>query len=141
MTSRTRNADLKHRVAVASSDGRLIDQHLGQATMAWIFDVDGLGRSEFVEKRSLEPGESLDAHDWNSISRLFQGVEVVLAAQAGPGATSVLRSRNILTLAVTGPIDRAVTAFGRRGWMIGNEPPRGEIPDGCSGSSGKRNCT
>ena len=131
----------KHRIAVASSDGRTIDQHLGQATTVWVYDVDRSGHSEFVERRTLKPGTELDAHRWESVERLFGGVEVVLAAQAGPGATDLLRTHEILALAVTGPVDRAVSAFGRRGWMLGKEPAR-VGPNGCGGCQGNsRGCS
>lgn len=114
----------KRRVAVATSDGTFIDQHLGQASSVWVYDVAADGTSQFIEKRSVAPGDQLDPHQWESASKLFSGVDAVLAAQAGPGATALLRQHDILALAVTGPVERALTAFGRRGWILGREPAR-----------------
>lgn len=116
--------DRKRRVAVATSDGVAIDQHLGQANNVWLFDVARDGTSELIGKRSIPSGEALNPHDWASASQLFEGVDAVLAAKAGPGASALLGEHGVLVLAVTGPVDRALTAFGRRGWILGDQPPR-----------------
>jgi nitrogen fixation protein NifX len=118
----------KRRVAVATSDGTFIDQHLGQASSVWVYEVASDGTSQFLEKRSVAPGDELDPHQWESASKLFSGVDAVLAAQAGPGATAMLREHDILALAVTGPVERALAAFGRRGWILGREPVRQGSP-------------
>ncbi len=120
-------------VPVASSDGKTIDQHLGQATTVWVYDVDRAGNSEFIETRTLDHSAKLEAHHWESVERLFGGVDVALAVQAGPGATDLLRTHEILALAVSGPVERAVSAFGRRGWMLSREPAR-------LGSNGRSSC-
>lgn len=42
------------RIAVASSNGRAVDQHFGHAEAFWVFDVDGFG-SKLVERRAVRP--------------------------------------------------------------------------------------
>ncbi|HMA91566.1 MAG TPA: NifB/NifX family molybdenum-iron cluster-binding protein [Polyangiaceae bacterium] len=116
------------RVAVATSDGIVIDQHLGQASSVWVYDVARDGTSQFIENRSISAGDQLDPHRWECASKLFSGVDAVLAAKAGPGATAMLREHGILALAVTGPVERALAAFGRRGWILGREPVRQGLP-------------
>ena len=131
----------KRRVAVATSDGVQIDQHLGHATGFWIYDVEPTGAVEFVERRTSAGLARVDPHDWASVGALLEGVDLVLAAQAGPGASRLLAEHGVLALAITGPVERALVACGRRGWLLERGPARQAArPDECCGQH-RRECS
>ncbi|MBP2045245.1 NifB/NifX family molybdenum-iron cluster-binding protein [Methanobacterium aggregans] len=56
------------RVAVASSDGKYVNQHFGHAGQFLIFDVDRSGNYEFLELRENVPsckgGEANEVQGW-----------------------------------------------------------------------------
>jgi predicted Fe-Mo cluster-binding NifX family protein len=122
------------RVAVATSDGVQIDQHLGQATGFLIYDVEPTGKFDFVERRASSGPVKVDPHVWSSVSAILEDVDLVLAARAGRGASQVLAEHGILAVAVTGPVEQALIACGRRGWLLERGPVRRGPPqsEGCS---------
>lgn len=86
------------RVAVASSDSKFINQHFGHAEQFLIFDIDDKGKFEYVELRKNEPTCSGGDHTPNAMEKtlnLLNGVDIVLVAQIGPGASHNLSLNGI----------------------------------------------
>ncbi|WP_298629005.1 nitrogenase cofactor biosynthesis protein NifB [uncultured Senegalimassilia sp.] len=54
MDTLTRKFATVRRIAVATSNGRAVDQHFGHAEAFWVYDVDGF-EATLVEKRSVRP--------------------------------------------------------------------------------------
>ncbi|MDF2572155.1 MAG: nifB: nitrogenase cofactor biosynthesis protein NifB, partial [Sporomusa sp.] len=71
-------------------------------------------------------------------AQLLADVEVVLVSQIGPRAEQELRSHGVIALPISGPIDKALKAYGKRGRYIRNNISRASDsckPTDCSGCS------
>ncbi len=88
------------RVAVASTDGKVINQHFGHADQFLIFDLSG-SDPEFIELRKCspicgspnQPGHSEDAMEERM--RLITDCGAVLCSRIGYGMQEELRARKI----------------------------------------------
>jgi nitrogen fixation protein NifX len=103
------------RVAVASSDGKFINQHFGHAEQFLIFDIDDEGNYEYLELRKNEPtcsGGDHTAGSTNNAVGVLDGVKVVLVAQIGPGASQNLLLNGIQSFSVPSYIDEALEKLG-----------------------------
>lgn len=107
------------KVAVASTDGLAINEHFGRANEFLIYEVKGSGDYTLLEARPVIP-KSTDSHEQTIAAKadLLADVEVALVAQIGPGAEQALHQRGIIALIVTGTIEKALSAYGRRGKFI-----------------------
>jgi predicted Fe-Mo cluster-binding NifX family protein len=103
------------RVAVASSDGKFINQHFGHAEQFLIFDIDNEGNYEYLELRKNDPTCSGGNHTAGSMKNavgVLDGVKVVLVAQIGPGASQNLLLNGIQSFSVPTYIDEALEKLG-----------------------------
>lgn len=103
------------RVAVASSDGKFINQHFGHAEQFLIFDIDDEGKYEYLELRKNAPTCSGGNHTAGSMKDavgVLDGVKVVLVAQIGPGASQNLLMNGIQSFSVPSYIDEALEKLG-----------------------------
>jgi predicted Fe-Mo cluster-binding NifX family protein len=82
------------RVAAASSDGKTIDLHFGEADSFYIYDFDGSGFS-FVEKRGMERYFGHNIQEFDKVSLLLCDCGAVLVAKIGPRAAQYLLSRGL----------------------------------------------
>lgn len=124
------------KVAVASTDGFVINEHFGRANEFLIYEVNDSGSYTLLETRQIVQ-KSADSHDQGVAAKtvLLADVEVVLVAQIGPGAEKILRQRGIIALTITGTIEKALSAYGKRGKFI--KTGILQVPvSGCSGSHG-----
>ncbi|HRR67195.1 MAG TPA: nitrogenase cofactor biosynthesis protein NifB [Methanomassiliicoccales archaeon] len=103
----------KHRVAVATSNGRNVDLHFGQAKEFWVFDVEG-GTLVPAGKVRAEP--FLDEPMFGPVHRskienmvaALKGVDVVLASGFGERAEAEIRARGIYPYKREGALEEAV---------------------------------
>jgi nitrogen fixation protein NifX len=87
------------RVAVVSSDGKVINQHFGKASRFLIFEIDS-GKIQLMEVRESAPlcGSAEYGHADDALSRtisLISDCEAVLCARIGSVAEEVLRENGI----------------------------------------------
>jgi len=87
------------RVAVVSSDGKVINQHFGKASRFLIFEVD-CGKIQFIEVRATAPlcGSAEYGHADDALSRtisLIADCKAVLCARIGSSAEEELRKNGI----------------------------------------------
>jgi nitrogen fixation protein NifB len=106
-------------VAVASSDGVTIDSHLGQTNDVWVYALERNGTHRQLERRSGKKGQRIDPHAPASFAALLAGVDIVLAAQVGPGAVKALAEHGLRAFSAPGRIARALEGLARRGWILG----------------------
>jgi len=86
------------KVAVASSDGKYINQHFGMASQFLIFELEDDGTYKFLELRENKPACSVEGHTQLSMEEsveLISDCQVVLASQIGPAAIDILISYGI----------------------------------------------
>lgn len=85
------------RVAVASSDGKIVNEHFGVAHRFLIFEYDG-NKFAFLESRESDPAYQTQRHDNNALARtaeLIGDCGYIIASRIGPGAVQALLDRGI----------------------------------------------
>ncbi len=103
---------MAYRVAVASSDGKVINQHFGRSRQFIIFDIDGQESYSFVEIRQNIPPCGLEQHEENAMERtvnLLSDCKAVLVSQIGAGAEQALAARGIQAYCIRDFIDGALS--------------------------------
>jgi len=96
-------------IAVASKDGKVIDQHFGHAERFLIFDVDQ-GTATLVDEKhverycSFDPEHPLRGHVLRDIGKALQGCRAVVTAQMGDHPKGELESLGIEPFVASGQI-------------------------------------
>lgn len=100
-----------YKIAVASSDGKVVNQHFGHSRQFLIFQADDTGRWEFLQMRLTEPACSMGEHRESSMEkvvRLLSDCNAVIVSQIGFGALLFLKSAQIQAFTVSDSIDSAL---------------------------------
>jgi predicted Fe-Mo cluster-binding NifX family protein len=98
------------RVAVASTDGKVINQHFGHADRFHIFDIDDSG-FRYVESRSAVPfcaGGSHESRTDGEVLDLLTALRdcrAVLVSRIGGGAVDMLDANGIDSIEAKGEIE------------------------------------
>jgi hypothetical protein len=112
-----------YRIAITSSDGRIIDDHFGNATKYFIVEIDESGEWNFIDTRKIDKNK-LDAlssehgrkivscgHDQIFLSYVFELIrdcQFLLTKKIGAIPSSFLSKNQINALEAPGDIDLAV---------------------------------
>jgi predicted Fe-Mo cluster-binding NifX family protein len=105
---------MKIRIAVASTDGKVVNQHLGKADVFYIIDVDtdDKEKKELTEIRQVrafcEGGEHSEAKLEETIAKVAD-CEYVLVSRIGYRAENALETRGIKAFEIPGIISESVT--------------------------------
>ena len=89
---------MSFKVAVASSDGKYVNQHFGMAQQFLIFEIDDEGNYKFLELRKNTPACDVGGHTDEAMAgsaELISDCEALLASQIGPAAVNALASYGI----------------------------------------------
>ena len=96
-------------IAVASKDGKEINQHFGHAERFLIFDVED-GAAKLVDERvverycSFDPEHPLRGHLLRSIAEALAGCRAVVTAQMGEHPQGELEKLGVEPFVISGPI-------------------------------------
>jgi predicted Fe-Mo cluster-binding NifX family protein len=96
-------------IAVASKDGREINQHFGHAERFLIYDVEE-AEARLVDERKVEryctydADHPLRAHVLKAIANALTGCRAVVCAQIGPAPQMEMERFGIDTFVADGPI-------------------------------------
>jgi predicted Fe-Mo cluster-binding NifX family protein len=104
------------RVAVASTDGKVVNQHFGHADRFHIFEIDG-EEFRFIETRFVQPfcaGGGHEGKDSTDLLKAMDGCRAVLVNRIGGGAVTMLEENGIDAIEVRGFIEDALREIGRR---------------------------
>jgi len=106
-TSPLNPTDERPYVAVASLEGMLVNQHLGESEQLWIYEQTGDGEFELVETRPTPlPGSG--SRRWNDLADRLSDCRAVLAAHAGPSPKTALAKAGVRVMVAEGLIDEAL---------------------------------
>lgn len=97
-------------VAIASSDGKVVNQHFGHAEEFLIIEVEG-ERYHYIEKRSLGAACHLGEHNESSMESVVAALadcKYVLCSKIGPGAERKLQERGVTAFQIPHFIDEAI---------------------------------
>lgn len=94
---------MSFKVAIASNDGKHINEHFGKASHFYIFEIKKDGKHKFLELReNIPPYEELDYSNLETHEKLLEksinlilDCKTVLASQIGPKAMQILSSNGI----------------------------------------------
>jgi nitrogen fixation protein NifX len=102
--------DMSFRVAVASTDGKYVNEHFGRAKQFLIFEVNEKDH-QFIELRQNQPSchvEQADESGHLQTVKLLADCKAVLVARIGPGAEQYLKQHGIKALIIPDFIDEAL---------------------------------
>lgn len=94
--------------AVATREGVLVNQHLGEAKFINIYDIS-MDTPVFVEKRPLPKPGGRDFR-WMTTAKIIKDCGILLVSGIGDAPKSILTSKGIKILEVNGLIDQLLTA-------------------------------
>lgn len=93
-------------VAVASNEGMLVNQHLGEADSLYIFRETPNGY-RLVEQRSTPPSDNGNQR-WVKLAELMSDCRALLVGGIGPSPSSTIGSTGIRIVEMTGLIDEGL---------------------------------
>ncbi len=105
--------DNRYRMAVATSNGREVDEHFGHAASFRTYLIDG---PDITEGEPIDVSEHRDVPLFGpghrakieSTADLLRGMDAVIAAQYGDVAVEVLRQRGIIPVEDKGEVQEAI---------------------------------
>lgn len=96
-------------VAVASMEGMLVNQHLGEAKQVWIFKPKGEGFVCVEKRRTPSPGGG-DSR-WEKLGHYLKDCRALLVSEAGQSPREVLKQKGVSVYRTEGLIDYALEAL------------------------------
>jgi predicted Fe-Mo cluster-binding NifX family protein len=99
------------RLAVASTDGKVVNEHFGRAVDFYIIEADETGISRMVEHRITEAVCQSGNHDEDAMKHKVDALkdcQCVLVSRIGMGAQQALEQAGITAFQLPGWIDEAV---------------------------------
>jgi nitrogen fixation protein NifB len=122
----THPAQRRAHIAIASWEGILINQHLGEATHLWVYRHTSKGY-EFLESRSA-PSPGSGGKRWHDLATALADCRVLLCSSCGQTPRAALSSAGVHVLEIEGLITEALHAL-YTGQSI--EPLKRKTPTGC----------
>jgi len=126
-------------VAVASQEGMLVNQHLGEAARILVFrhDTESESGCRFVERRTA-PAPGTGAHRWKELAALLHDCRAFLVTAAGPSPKTIIEECGIEVIEMEGLIEVGLRA------VFANQPIpaalRKRFTSCGSGGSGGSSC-
>ncbi len=102
---------MAYKIAVASTDGKVVNQHFGRAEKFYILEVNDENEFYYIEERentaSCIGGTHSDEGLALTVKRLSD-CRYVLVSQIGPGAEYALNKKGVTAFAISHYVDEAV---------------------------------
>ncbi|HEY5586930.1 MAG TPA: NifB/NifX family molybdenum-iron cluster-binding protein [Ruminiclostridium sp.] len=102
---------MSYKIAVASSDGKVVNQHFGHSRQFIVFEVNDVGKWSVIEIRTTNPVCGMGEHNDSSMQKavkLLSDCKIVLVSQIGYGAQQALKSEGIEAYIISNFIDIAL---------------------------------
>ncbi|MGR0480010.1 MAG: nitrogenase cofactor biosynthesis protein NifB [Candidatus Electronema sp. V4] len=96
-------------VAVATLEGVLVNQHLGEAVKLQIWGQDGAGGYKLIEERQTPPAGG-GTQRWFNLSRILGDCQAILISDLGDGPKEFLSQRGIKPVVMAGFIEKGLEA-------------------------------
>lgn len=122
-------------VAVASREGMLINQHLGEAKSFYIFGENEDGGYRLIEERQA-PTSGCGPKRWYELAAVLKDCRAVLCSAVGETPSLALEESGIACHTVSGFIETALEVLYKGGNMESLSGRRGGIAGGCCTGTG-----
>jgi len=103
---------MSYKIAVASTDGKVVNQHFGKADQFYIIEVDDESRYELIELREIPPVcQGGDHDDDDAIQRNVKALsdcQYVLVSRIGQRAENELEKHGISVYVIPDMIEDAL---------------------------------
>ena len=102
---------MSYKIAVASTDGKVVNQHFGKADRFYIVEIDDAGKYELAEIRELSPICQGGSHDDNAMHQNIHALadcRYVLVSKIGQKAENDLDSHGISVYVIPDFIEEAL---------------------------------
>lgn len=102
---------MAYKIAVASTDGKVVNQHFGRAEKFYIISVLVDGTFHFESVRDMSSACQDGGHSEEGLARnvsLLSDCSYCLVSQIGPGAEYALNKQGITAFAISHYIDTAI---------------------------------
>jgi predicted Fe-Mo cluster-binding NifX family protein len=103
-------ADEEVKIAVASSDGIVVNNHFGRAKTFYIYKVKD-NNAELIEKRELEPVCEMGNHDEDRLKdnlEKLKDCDYLLVSRIGDGARAAALGAGIESFEIPGIIEKSI---------------------------------
>lgn len=100
----------KNRIAVASSDGIVVNSHFGRADTFYIYE-EKEGQIQYIETRKVEPVCNSGNHDDTKLKEnleKFLDCRCLLVSRIGDGAAALAESYGMDTYEIPGMIEESI---------------------------------
>ncbi|MBT8764527.1 hypothetical protein KFV02_11365, partial [Desulfohalobiaceae bacterium Ax17] len=122
-------------VAVATREGMLVNQHLGEARRLQIWGQKEGGYYLVEERTTPKPGSG--PKRWKELSELLQDCRAVLASSMGDSPRKILEKNGVIPAECSGLIDAGLAAvYGAEDTSVLKGRRRGLAGGCCSGGGG-----
>lgn len=111
------------RAAIASTDGKVINQHFGKADSFLIFELAG-EEFQYIEKRSTDPCCHLGEHEDNAFrdtAEALSDCSVIIVSRIGQGAADFMESRGFVIYEAPFPINAVLKKLVKECGDYGNK--------------------
>ncbi len=96
-------------VAVATQEGVLVNQHLGEAVKLQIWGQDSAGGYTLIEERQTPPAGG-GTQRWLNLCRILGDCQAILVSDLGEGPKEFLSKRGIKPVTMSGLIEKGLEA-------------------------------
>ena len=120
-------------VAVASREGVLVNQHLGEAGSFQIWAPNGQGFQMIDERPAPPPGGG--GERWEALAATLSDCRAVLVSALGPKPQEVLERHGIMPVAMEGFIEQGLEVIYRGGDLQSLKKRRRGLGGGCGGGA------
>lgn len=103
--------DEKYRVAVASSDGKVVNQHFGKSEVFYIYQIDNDNKPHLLEKREVTAVCHGGSHDTDMMLQNIQALKdckYLLVSRIGDAAANMVTAQGITPMELPGFIDESI---------------------------------
>jgi nitrogen fixation protein NifB len=118
-------------VAVATLEGMLVNQHLGEAYRLQIWEPNGRGFRMVEERRAPEPGGGV--RRWMDLAEVLKDCRAVLVSGIGDNPRAVLSRAGIIPIEMSGFIEEGLEAVYDGRTVTALRKRRTRCGAGCSG--------
>ncbi len=103
---------MAYRIAIASTDGIVVNQHFGHAERFHIIEIDdSTGSYKYTGTREVErvcQGHYHDDSSFDKVIDVLHDIHAVLVAKIGSGASQQLESRGLTVYEAPFPIEQII---------------------------------